>query len=220
MAVPGLMHVVIAVAAAVVLVVLLIDYIKGGGRGVPLPPPAPGAPPPDVLYRNYLMDPQAGHIDSGLLPHMSVTPTGSEVSGPRFRRWALDEGLATFRATLPSGASMGERAVAAALEEAVPGARVLYNYRDRRIVNPVTGRAIEYDAFLPAFRVLVEYNGKQHYEDSGRFGPKEGQAARDGIKRAAAYDCGLALVTVPHTVTDPAEIRTRILEAVRAVRGH
>jgi hypothetical protein len=66
------------------------------------------------------------------------------------------------------------------------------------LVNPATGERLELDRYYPLHRVAFEFNGKQHYEPTGRFTREEvaAQKKRDRIKREICRQKGITLVVV------------------------
>src|SRR5690606_9202830 len=91
------------------------------------------------------------------------------------------------------------------------------------LVNPASGEKLELDRFYPVNRVAFEFNGKQHFEATGRFTKQEveAQKRRDATKNQICKEKGIALVTV--TANDLS--LQRMLEKVgallprRALRG-
>lgn len=63
-------------------------------------------------------------------------------------------------------------------------------------------KVLRYDFYLPEKNLLIEYNGRQHYEPVERFGGKEQlrrQRHHDWLKRKFARDSGIRLLTIPYT---------------------
>ncbi len=80
-----------------------------------------------------------------------------------------------------------------------------------------SGRAIELDIYVPGRRLIIEYNGKQHYEPVAYFGGKDKlkyQQQRDAERRQAAAAAGLILVEYPYwrPITEE-EVRKSLAES-------
>lgn len=63
-------------------------------------------------------------------------------------------------------------------------------------------RSLYYDFYLPDYDILIEYNGKQHYEPIEFFGGQgtfETQVKRDNIKRKYAEENKIRLIEIPYT---------------------
>lgn len=64
---------------------------------------------------------------------------------------------------------------------------------------------LSYDFYVPRLKLLVEYQGKQHYEAIDYFGGQERfieQKISDNIKRKYAKEHGFRLVEIPYTVNN------------------
>lgn len=62
---------------------------------------------------------------------------------------------------------------------------------------------LRFDFYVPQARVLIEYQGSQHYYPNEFFGGLDEfklQQERDDIKRAFAEENGYVLVEIPHTI--------------------
>jgi hypothetical protein len=109
---------------------------------------------------------------------------------------------ATFGVELTSTASNGEKMCAEICKEIFPNEQMLFNYRHCKIVNPDTHAALEFDIFIPALLLAIEFQGQQHYASSGYFGTRpESQIARDHTKAYLAVHYGIFLITIPYTYT-------------------
>lgn len=66
------------------------------------------------------------------------------------------------------------------------------------LVNPASGEKMELDRYYPVDRVAFEFNGRQHYEATGRFTKQEveAQKKRDRLKRQICKEKKIALVVV------------------------
>lgn len=120
---------------------------------------------------------------------------------------------ATKQLTLAS-ARRGERICAEICKRLLPDEEVYYNYRDPQLANPETSRALELDIFYPGRSLAIEFNGEQHYDETG-FGCPMSQMARDHIKIGLAHSYGITLVTIPYTfINNEALIEATIRGAI------
>jgi hypothetical protein len=115
--------------------------------------------------------------------------------------------------------SKGEERMAVALEEIVSGfgadvSYLKYNYRPSFLINPETGRRLEYDAYyyrdgMP-FPLAFEFQGIQHYTYPNKFNPSgdegrkafDSQLRRDKYKLDISTEKGILLIRIPYTVED------------------
>jgi hypothetical protein len=67
-----------------------------------------------------------------------------------------------FEPNYTIGRSIGEQLTCGIMEELL-GRRVERNIRLPHMINPRTGRRLEYDCYDPVDGIAAEYNGKQHY---------------------------------------------------------
>lgn len=119
---------------------------------------------------------------------------------------------ASYATSLPRQASKGEEKCYLIASQIIENQSVLFNYRDPRIHNPDTGRALEIDIFYPELRFGIEYNGEQHYKNSAHFGSiAEFQSARDAQKRNLTSRHGITLISIPYTYSD-AQIKAAIAD--------
>jgi hypothetical protein len=119
--------------------------------------------------------------------------------------------------TMPDSVSAGHRMCAAICEEMLAGRQVYHNYRHPQVVNPDTGRSLEFDIFYPDDMFGVEFQGSQHYHANSHFGGSvDSQAARDHIKAVIARDFRIRLVTIPYTYR-PETVRTILRRVLRHV---
>lgn len=146
--------------------------------------------------------------------------TVSHASAIRPRTTLAFHPRATYKESLPADASEGEKMCDAILEECLDReCKRFYNYRDPRISNADTKRALEFDIYVPSLFLAIEYNGRQHYGDVAHFGNNSrAQISRDHQKRVLAADLGIRLVTIPYTYTKEVT-RAVIQNAVRASRS-
>lgn len=62
-------------------------------------------------------------------------------------------------------------------------------------------RVLPFDFYLPQLKILIEYQGKQHYEPVKHFGGKKAfnlQKRKDKIKRAYAKKRKILLITISY----------------------
>ncbi len=74
---------------------------------------------------------------------------------------------------------------------------------------------LSYDFFLPDYNVLIEYQGKQHYEPIQCFGGEEQfkvQQEHDKRKREYAYNNGIRLIEIPYTIDTQEDIELFLQE--------
>ena len=65
-------------------------------------------------------------------------------------------------------------------------------------------RSLPFDFYLPAYNLLIEYDGEQHYRSVNRFGGEEKfnlQHRHDLIKNKYCEDNNINLLRIPYTVT-------------------
>ncbi len=78
--------------------------------------------------------------------------------------------------------------------------RVIENYRPNWLKNPVTGRNLEIDLYLPEVKIGIEVQGKQHFEYIPIFHQSEdgfaAQKQRDEIKKSLCSKHGVILFEV------------------------
>jgi hypothetical protein len=70
-------------------------------------------------------------------------------------------------------------------------------------INPLTGKKLLFDFYLIEKNVLIEYQGKQHYEDSDFFKMRSGDCKliqeRDKIKKQYCIENNIKLIVIPYT---------------------
>jgi len=66
------------------------------------------------------------------------------------------------------------------------------------LLNPASGKLLEFDRFYAADGVAFEFNGPQHYVATGRFTKREvaAQRKRDALKRRICKEEAITLVVV------------------------
>ena len=84
------------------------------------------------------------------------------------------------------------------MDEFVTVAEVKEDYKHSKLVFPGTQRGMEIDVFIPELNLGFEYQGEQHFQDIGYFGPKMQYTARDNHKREACESQGITLVEIPY----------------------
>lgn len=70
-------------------------------------------------------------------------------------------------------------------------------------------RLLHYDFYLPEYNVLIEYQGKQHYESVNYFGGEKRfkyQQKHDQMKRNYARKHGYKLIEIPYTINTEEDI--------------
>lgn len=78
-------------------------------------------------------------------------------------------------------------------------------------------KPLRYDFYIPSMGILIEYNGRQHYEPVDYFGGDEAyktQVKNDTLKRQYAEDKNYTLLEIPHTVKDIDKISEIISEEI------
>lgn len=68
-------------------------------------------------------------------------------------------------------------------------------------------RPLPFDFYLPAYNLIIEYDGRQHYEPDDYFGGEEAYKVRhkhDLIKDKYCKDHGINLLRIPYTITGDA----------------
>jgi DNA-directed RNA polymerase subunit RPC12/RpoP len=63
-------------------------------------------------------------------------------------------------------------------------------------------QVLPYDFFLPEYNLLIEYDGREHFESSSRFGGKKRldlTRSNDNIKNLSAKVLGMHLIRIPYT---------------------
>lgn len=69
-------------------------------------------------------------------------------------------------------------------------------------INPMTNAKLKFDFYLPDLNICIEYNGKQHFDESGTWAEKEGLdiiQQRDNIKNQFCVAKGIQLVRISYT---------------------
>lgn len=165
--------------------------------------------------RRDLNVPMPISVDRNEIPSPPYSPPDSSESAESINSPYIVPAHVNKHSVLKSNASRGEKMCAEICKDVFPGALTYYNYRDPTFSNPDTGYALEFDIFMPELRIAVEYNGQQHYSQTG-FGDPRRQQARDQIKAALAHDYHIVLVTIPYTYSE-SDIR-RSLNAISVGR--
>jgi hypothetical protein len=113
--------------------------------------------------------------------------------------------------------SKGEELVRKVVDRLFPNETIYYNYRDNNILkNPKTGHSLEYDIYIPAQAIAIEYNGSQHYKDSALFGPSSSTIERDNTKAKLSLQNNILLISVPYTMKDEMSIELLIRHRLMA----
>lgn len=74
---------------------------------------------------------------------------------------------------LVSGGNISELLCLATVAKALDGATYQREWSHAKIINPRTGRRFKFDGYFSEHRLLVEFNGYQHYTFPNRFMPDE-----------------------------------------------
>lgn len=80
---------------------------------------------------------------------------------------------------------------------------------------------LSYDFLIPELKVLIEYQGKQHYKPVKLFGgisTYKTQVKHDNIKRSYAIKNGFTLVEIPYTVSSKKDIEDFIENKLTSVK--
>lgn len=97
--------------------------------------------------------------------------------------------------------SIGERMVRSLLKENN------VNFEEQKKI-VTDGKTLFFDFYLPDDNIYIEYNGKQHYEDTGGYykGKLQDLQERDQLKEKWCNQVGADLVVIPYTVNSINEI--------------
>lgn len=69
---------------------------------------------------------------------------------------------------------------------------------------------LKYDFYLPTYNILLEYDGKQHYEEGFRCKDLEDMKANDEYKTKYATDNGYKMVRIRYDEDAMAVLRTTL----------
>ncbi|UNZ10521.1 hypothetical protein DIEEDFHO_00123 [Enterococcus phage vB_OCPT_Bill] len=105
--------------------------------------------------------------------------------------------------------SIGERMVRSLLKENG------INFEEQKKI-VTDGRTLFFDFYLPDDNTYIEYNGKQHYEDTGGYykGKLQDLQERDQLKDKWCNQVGANLVVIPYTVNSINEVANVLSEIV------
>ena len=107
--------------------------------------------------------------------------------------------------------SHGEILIAKVLEQLNIEFIKEYSFKD---LKSISGVKLRFDFFLPLYNTIIEYQGRQHYEDvGGVFGGKEKfkrQIMNDSLKRNYCKNKEIKLIEIPYT--DLSKINTSYLQ--------
>lgn len=133
-----------------------------------------------------------------LIKHMSCGNT-----------WLTSPGNILFGFGCPKcGASKGETLVQEVLDEE----KIKYTPQ-KEFVNLYDKKCLSYDFYIPSIKLLIEYQGQQHFFPVEFFGGKKSfkkQCIHDDMKRKYAKENNMALLEIPYTVTDKQEVNKMI----------
>eukprot|EP00027_Filamoeba_sp_ATCC50430_P014306 CAMPEP_0168566860 /NCGR_PEP_ID=MMETSP0413-20121227/14661_1 /TAXON_ID=136452 /ORGANISM="Filamoeba nolandi, Strain NC-AS-23-1" /LENGTH=72 /DNA_ID=CAMNT_0008598941 /DNA_START=59 /DNA_END=274 /DNA_ORIENTATION=- len=71
------------------------------------------------------------------------------------------------------------------------------NYVHPNIVFPITSGRMEFDVFIPAHQLALEFQGQHHYAWTPLYGDPFLQRQRDEQKRTICKQAGITIVDVP-----------------------
>ncbi|AZU99938.1 hypothetical protein vBEfaHEF1TV_94 [Enterococcus phage vB_EfaH_EF1TV] len=105
--------------------------------------------------------------------------------------------------------SIGERMVRSLLKENG------INFEEQKKI-VIDGRTLFFDFYLPDDNTYIEYNGKQHYEDTGGYykGKLQDLQERDKLKEQWCSQAGVNLVVIPYTANSINEVANVLSEIV------
>lgn len=86
---------------------------------------------------------------------------------------------------------------------------IKYEY-PKKFADLKDSHTLHYDFYIPGQRILIEYQGKQHYQPVEHFGGNESfkkQQFHDNLKRRYAREHGYNLIEVPYTINTSKEIK-------------
>lgn len=88
------------------------------------------------------------------------------------------------------------------LEEMLPGIEVVEDYQHPELTWQRLGRNVELDIWIPLYRIGLEYQGEQHYNNlDGAFGPGGASSLyseRDKMKQSLCAVYGITLIQIPY----------------------
>lgn len=93
----------------------------------------------------------------------------------------------------------GERKVALLLDKL--GIKYIHQYTFDACRNPLSGKLLPFDFYLPDDNTLIEYHGEQHYQPHKFFGGERvfaTQRFRDDIKAQFAANSNIPLIVLPY----------------------
>ena len=90
-----------------------------------------------------------------------------------------------------------------------------------KCINPLTGNVLPYDFELTDYKIIIEVQGKQHYEVINKYITTDDKLAyqqkKDEIKRQYAITNGYIFIELPYTVIEDGSyteiIRKRVIQA-------
>jgi len=102
------------------------------------------------------------------------------------------------RKSLDQAPHVGEALMRAMLSVIADAAEFQDGARPDFLKNPASGERLELDRYYPVHRVAFEFNGRQHYEATGRFAKRdvEAQRRRDAFKKRICKERDIKLVVV------------------------
>ena len=209
-----------------VLSIILLGYLclKGGNSAASVD---------DIRRRNYVPkrdDKETANISlaqrAGNFDINSVKWEGSAIHvGAESSNWSskgtteyaqsnISVDTDTSRTFYPSSrVSSGEKILRDLVAQKFPEERVEYNVRYKGIENPKTGARLEFDVYLPDRKIAFEFNGQQHYEQTGFPENYRDQVDRDRAKSIACARAGIALITLTYR-ENTKEKQWRVIEPI------
>lgn len=113
--------------------------------------------------------------------------------------------------------SKGELAIIEILEELE-----IYYEEQKTFPGLININQLSYDFFIPSKGLLIEYNGRQHYEPVDFFGGEQSfrnQVSNDKIKRQYANDKNYTLLEIPYTVKRANDIKEIISKTISSCKA-
>lgn len=110
--------------------------------------------------------------------------------------------------------SKGEKLIAKYLDSENVPYETQKKFEDLKNISPLS-----YDFYIPSHKLLIEYQGLQHYEPVEFFGGEEifeKQKIHDEMKREYARDKGYLLLEIPYSIIEPEEIARVVASSLKA----
>lgn len=81
---------------------------------------------------------------------------------------------------------------------------IIRNYRPDWLKNPISGKNLELDFYIPHIPLAIEIQGQHHYDDVY-------QIKKDEIKKQIVLKCGIVFIELSIFQIDPCHLRKKIL---------